>query len=182
MSQFASSSHFKSSLDSSPEANPEDEKAEEEVPRPKNYLWLTIISCFCPAYPVNIVALVFSIMSQNSYSEGDIEGSRRLGRNAKWVAIASIIIGLLIIGITCIVHFTKQATEQVEMGESLLMASLTTPWRETQTAGALRRPLPAISSLVLGWALSSRLQLRLRRRPGVGGTDGGGGAQYRRRK
>ncbi|TKC50894.1 hypothetical protein EI555_010068 [Monodon monoceros] len=29
---------------------------------PKNYLWLAIVSCFCPAYPINIVALVFSIM------------------------------------------------------------------------------------------------------------------------
>lgn len=29
---------------------------------PKNYLWLAIVSCFCPAYPINIVAFVFSIM------------------------------------------------------------------------------------------------------------------------
>uniref|UniRef100_G3TW81 Uncharacterized protein n=1 Tax=Loxodonta africana TaxID=9785 RepID=G3TW81_LOXAF len=45
--------------------------------------------------------------SLHSYNEGDFEGARRLGRNAKWVAIASIIIGLLIISITCAVHFTK---------------------------------------------------------------------------
>ncbi|XP_062038259.1 transmembrane protein 233 isoform X2 [Lepus europaeus] len=47
--------------------------------------------------------------SQNSYNEGDLEGARRLGRNAKWVAIASIVIGLLIIGISCAVHFTRKA-------------------------------------------------------------------------
>ncbi|XP_058547122.1 transmembrane protein 233 isoform X2 [Neofelis nebulosa] len=47
--------------------------------------------------------------SLNSYNDGDIEGSKRLGRNAKWVAIASIIIGLLIIGISCAVHFTRNA-------------------------------------------------------------------------
>lgn len=29
---------------------------------PRNYLWLTIVSCFCPAYPINIVGFVFSIM------------------------------------------------------------------------------------------------------------------------
>lgn len=46
--------------------------------------------------------------SLNSYNDGDIEGSKRLGRNAKWVAIASIIIGLLIIGISCAVHFTRK--------------------------------------------------------------------------
>ncbi|XP_031506668.1 transmembrane protein 233 isoform X1 [Papio anubis] len=108
MSQYAPSPDFKRALDSSPEANTEDDKTEEDVPTPKNYLWLTIVSCFCPAYPINIVALVFSIMSLNSYNDGDYEGARRLGRNAKWVAIASIIIGLLIIGISCAVHFTRK--------------------------------------------------------------------------
>nr|KAF6282673.1 hypothetical protein mMyoMyo1_015759 [Myotis myotis] len=107
MSQYAPKSDFKTALDSSPEANTEDDKPEDDVPMPKNYLWLTIVSCFCPAYPINIVAFVFSIMSLNSYNNGDVEGSRRLGRNAKWVAIASIIIGLLIIGISCAVHFAR---------------------------------------------------------------------------
>ncbi|XP_054450334.1 transmembrane protein 233 isoform X1 [Pteronotus mesoamericanus] len=109
MSQYAPSSDFKTALDSSPEANTEDDKIEEDVPKPKNYLWLTIVSCFCPAYPINIVAFVFSIMSLNSYNNGDIDGSRRLGRNAKWVAIASIIIGLLIIAISCAVQFIRKA-------------------------------------------------------------------------
>ncbi|XP_059977452.1 transmembrane protein 233 isoform X2 [Lagenorhynchus albirostris] len=62
MSQSAPSSDFKRALDSSPEANTENDKTEEDVPMPKNYLWLAIVSCFCPAYPINIVALVFSIM------------------------------------------------------------------------------------------------------------------------
>lgn len=44
--------------------------------------------------------------SRNSYYQGDFDGSMRLGRNALYVAVASIIIGLLIIAITCIVHFT----------------------------------------------------------------------------
>nr|XP_045743483.1 transmembrane protein 233 isoform X3 [Mirounga angustirostris] len=62
MSQCDPSSDFKRALDSSPEANTEDDKTEEDVPMPKNYLWLAIVSCFCPAYPINIVAFVFSIM------------------------------------------------------------------------------------------------------------------------
>lgn len=62
MSQYEPSSDFKRALDSSPEANTEDDKTEEDVPMPKNYLWLAIVSCFCPAYPINIVAFVFSIM------------------------------------------------------------------------------------------------------------------------
>lgn len=195
---------------------------EQEPPPPlRSYLCLTIFTCFCPAYPVNIVALVFSIMvsmgyiytyhlivllciakeqhvserteacslfrvchvfqspcpamwrcewmrwtlrcntvthtpvlpfkqtyfhfgkwnkmsmlqtdglnsecsltrvcvqacsvlfswmsysqSRSSYYRGDYDGSRRLGRNALYVAVASIIIGFLIIAISCIVHFT----------------------------------------------------------------------------
>ncbi|XP_035487255.1 transmembrane protein 233 [Scophthalmus maximus] len=80
---------------------------EREPPPPlRSYLCLTIFTCFCPAYPVNIVALVFSIMSRNSYYQGDYDGSRRLGRNALYVSVACIIIGLLIIAISCIVHFT----------------------------------------------------------------------------
>ncbi|XP_028621247.1 transmembrane protein 233 [Grammomys surdaster] len=110
MSQYASRSDSKGALDSSsPEAYTEDDKTEEDMPAPNNYLWLTIFSCFCPAYPINIVALVFSVMSLNSYNDGDYEGARRLGRNAKWVAIASIIIGLVIIGVSCAVHFSRKS-------------------------------------------------------------------------
>lgn len=66
MSQYGPKSDFKQPSDSSPEANTEDDKTEEDVPMPRNYLWLTIIACFCPAYPINIVALVFSIMVSQS--------------------------------------------------------------------------------------------------------------------
>ncbi|KAK5872826.1 hypothetical protein PBY51_013488 [Eleginops maclovinus] len=80
---------------------------EQEPPPPlRSYLCLSIFTCFCPAFPVNIVALVFSIMSRNNYYLGDYDGSRRLGRNALYVSVASIIIGLLIIAISCTVHLT----------------------------------------------------------------------------
>ncbi|XP_015672956.1 transmembrane protein 233 [Protobothrops mucrosquamatus] len=85
---------------------PGPEEEEEPRPAPKNYLWLSILSCFCPAYPVNIAAFVFSILALNSYNQGDIEGSRRLGHTALLVAIASILIGILMIAILCIVHYT----------------------------------------------------------------------------
>ncbi|XP_067406386.1 transmembrane protein 233 [Emydura macquarii macquarii] len=104
MSELAGAD-LKRAWDSSPDSQPQDERPRAQ-PQPKNYLALSIFSCFCPAYPINIVAFVFSIMALNSYNQGDIEGSRRLGRNALWVAVASIIIGLLIIGIYCVVHFT----------------------------------------------------------------------------
>ncbi|XP_036598098.1 transmembrane protein 233 [Trichosurus vulpecula] len=108
MSQHRPTSDSKRALDGSPETHIGDDAPEEEVPMPPNYLLLTIFSCFCPAYPINIVGFVFSIMSLNSFNQGDIEGAKRLGRNAKWVAIASIIIGLVIITISCVVHFTMK--------------------------------------------------------------------------
>ncbi|KAM6297916.1 transmembrane protein 233 [Aegotheles albertisi] len=107
MSALPAGADIKRALENSPETNIEDELPDEPPPpRPKNYLILSILSCFCPAYPINIVGFVFAVMALNSYNQGDIEGSKRLGRNALWVAVASIIIGLVMIGIYFVVHFT----------------------------------------------------------------------------
>ncbi|KAM4648688.1 LOW QUALITY PROTEIN: transmembrane protein 233 [Amazona ochrocephala] len=107
MSALPPGADIKRALENSPETNIEDELPDgPPQPRPKSYLLLSILACFCPAYPVNIVAFVFAVMALNSYNQGDIEGSKRLGRNALWVAVASIIIGLVVIGIYCVVHFT----------------------------------------------------------------------------
>ncbi|XP_068094824.1 transmembrane protein 233 [Hyperolius riggenbachi] len=104
MSQTPSNPEIKRALDGSPETNNEDESV--QPPMPKNYLILSILACFCPAYPVNIVSFVFSLMALNSYNDGDLDGAQRLGRNALYVSIASIIIGLLVIATYCIVHYT----------------------------------------------------------------------------
>ncbi|XP_068173552.1 trafficking regulator of GLUT4 1 [Antennarius striatus] len=68
-----------------------------ETPKPKDYLILVILSCFCPAWPVSIVALVFSIMSRNNLQVGDVDGARRLGRLARRLSIVSIVLGIVII-------------------------------------------------------------------------------------
>ncbi|XP_033828420.1 transmembrane protein 233 [Periophthalmus magnuspinnatus] len=72
----------------------------------RNYLCFTMVTCFCPAWPINIVALVFSVMAQRSYDEQDFEGSQRLGRKALHLGIVSLVIGLAIITAYIIVHFT----------------------------------------------------------------------------
>ncbi|XP_034404999.1 trafficking regulator of GLUT4 1 [Cyclopterus lumpus] len=69
----------------------------QETPKPKDYLILVIMSCFCPLWPVSIVALVYSIMSRNSLQVGDIDGARRLGRLARLLSIVSIGLGVVII-------------------------------------------------------------------------------------
>ncbi|XP_042298473.1 trafficking regulator of GLUT4 1 [Sceloporus undulatus] len=68
-----------------------------EASRPRDYLLLAIFSCFCPIWPVNILALVFSIMSRNSSQQGDMDGARRLGRVARFLSILSIVLGSVII-------------------------------------------------------------------------------------
>ncbi|XP_028853119.1 transmembrane protein 233-like [Denticeps clupeoides] len=83
---------------------------EAQEPSPlKNYIFLTIFTCFCPAWPINIVALVFSVMSQSSYDQKDYDGSRRLGRKALHMGIASLVIGVLVILTFCILHFTRKS-------------------------------------------------------------------------
>ncbi|XP_067824042.1 trafficking regulator of GLUT4 1-like [Heptranchias perlo] len=72
--------------------------------RPRDYLILAIMSCFCPMWPINIVALVYSIMSRNSLQQGDVDGARRLGRLARLLSIVAIVLGALIIIIYCVVH------------------------------------------------------------------------------
>ncbi|XP_040278045.1 trafficking regulator of GLUT4 1 [Bufo bufo] len=43
----------------------------QEQNRPTDYLVLAIFSCFCPVWPVNIVALVFSIMVSSMVPDGN---------------------------------------------------------------------------------------------------------------
>ncbi|XP_068605816.1 trafficking regulator of GLUT4 1 [Brachionichthys hirsutus] len=65
--------------------------------KPRDYLILAILSCFCPLWPINIVALAFSVMSRNSLQQGNVDGARRLGRNAMILSIVSILGGIAII-------------------------------------------------------------------------------------
>lgn len=76
-----------------------------EQSRPRDYLILAIISCFCPMWPINIVALVYSIMSRNSLQQGDTDGARRLGHLARLLSIIAIVLGALIIITYCVVNY-----------------------------------------------------------------------------
>uniref|UniRef100_A0A672PMY1 Proline-rich transmembrane protein 2-like n=1 Tax=Sinocyclocheilus grahami TaxID=75366 RepID=A0A672PMY1_SINGR len=71
--------------------------------KPKDYLILAIIACFCPVWPVNIVGFVYSVMSRNSLEQGNIDGARRLGRVAKLLSVVSLVGGAIII-VACAVN------------------------------------------------------------------------------
>lgn len=40
---------------------------EDDGKPPRDYLILAILSCFCPLWPINIVALVFSVMASGTF-------------------------------------------------------------------------------------------------------------------
>ncbi|KAB5555320.1 hypothetical protein PHYPO_G00032430 [Pangasianodon hypophthalmus] len=73
--------------------------------KPKDYLILAIIACFCPVWPINIVGFVYSVMSRNSLEQGNIDGAIRLGRVAKLLSIVSIVGGVIII-VACAVNLS----------------------------------------------------------------------------
>ncbi|XP_028332862.1 trafficking regulator of GLUT4 1 [Gouania willdenowi] len=69
----------------------------------KDYLFLSVLACFCPVWPINIVGFVYSVMSKNSLEQGNLDGAVRLGRVAKMLSIVSLVGGAVII-IACIVN------------------------------------------------------------------------------
>ncbi|CAL8303731.1 unnamed protein product [Lota lota] len=69
----------------------------------KDYMLLSVLACFCPVWPINIVGLVYSIMSRNSLEQGNLDGAVRLGRVAKLLSVVSLVGGTLII-IACIIN------------------------------------------------------------------------------
>ncbi|XP_023586772.1 trafficking regulator of GLUT4 1 [Trichechus manatus latirostris] len=79
---------------------------EEEVPN--DYLILAIASCFCPVWPLNLIPLIFSIMSRGSVQQGDLDGARRLGHLARLLSITFIILGIVIIIVAVTVNFTGE--------------------------------------------------------------------------
>uniref|UniRef100_A0A669DME1 Uncharacterized protein n=1 Tax=Oreochromis niloticus TaxID=8128 RepID=A0A669DME1_ORENI len=73
-------------------------------------------------WPINIVALAFSVMSRNSLQQGNIDGARRLGRNAMVLSVVSILGGIAIITAAIVLnwgckrHTYKRKWTSWEMG------------------------------------------------------------------
>ncbi|XP_051996019.1 trafficking regulator of GLUT4 1-like [Xyrauchen texanus] len=73
--------------------------------KPNDYLVWAILACLCPVWPINIVGLTFSVMSRNSLQQGNVDGARRLGRNAKVLSIVSLVGGIVIIIVTIVINW-----------------------------------------------------------------------------
>ncbi|XP_038563687.1 trafficking regulator of GLUT4 1-like [Micropterus salmoides] len=64
---------------------------------PPNYLWLAVLSCFCPAVPLNICALWYANVSRSVLHTGDIEGARKYGRLSMLLSCLAMLLGVAII-------------------------------------------------------------------------------------
>uniref|UniRef100_A0A3B3ZUN3 Uncharacterized protein n=1 Tax=Periophthalmus magnuspinnatus TaxID=409849 RepID=A0A3B3ZUN3_9GOBI len=60
-------------------------------------------------WPINIVALTFSVMSRNSLQQGNVDGARRLGRNAMILSVVSILGGIAIITATIVFNWGRES-------------------------------------------------------------------------
>ncbi|XP_067419976.1 proline-rich transmembrane protein 2 [Emydura macquarii macquarii] len=76
-----------------------------EAEKPRDFILLAALSCFCPIWPINIVAFVYSVMSRNSLQQGDVDGARRLGRVAKLLSIVALLGGVVIIVLSLAINF-----------------------------------------------------------------------------
>ncbi|XP_065143503.1 trafficking regulator of GLUT4 (SLC2A4) 1b [Paramisgurnus dabryanus] len=68
-----------------------------DEPEPCSFIWLAVISCFCPAVPINVFALYFAHMARSMIQAKDYEGGKRLGRLSLLLSVVSIFVGLAIV-------------------------------------------------------------------------------------
>ncbi|XP_029923939.1 trafficking regulator of GLUT4 1-like [Myripristis murdjan] len=61
---------------------------------PPSYLWLAVLSCFCPGWPFNICALWYAHVSKTVLHTGDIEGARKYGRLAMLLSCFAMVLGV----------------------------------------------------------------------------------------
>ncbi|XP_017276751.1 trafficking regulator of GLUT4 1-like [Kryptolebias marmoratus] len=66
-------------------------------PAPSIYLWLAVLSCFCPAVPFNICALWYAHVSRSVLHTGDIDGARKYGRLSMLLSTVAILLGVALI-------------------------------------------------------------------------------------
>ncbi|XP_076997383.1 proline-rich transmembrane protein 2 [Tamandua tetradactyla] len=101
----------------------------EGAQKPRDYIILAILSCFCPMWPVNIVAFAYAVMSRNSLQQGDVDGAQRLGRVAKLLSIVALVGGVLIIIASCVINLGGEWGSGTGQGgvEGWVRAALLTP-------------------------------------------------------
>uniref|UniRef100_A0A3B5A3A9 Tumor suppressor candidate 5 homolog n=1 Tax=Stegastes partitus TaxID=144197 RepID=A0A3B5A3A9_9TELE len=65
--------------------------------QPESYLWLAVLSCFCPAVPLNICALWYAHVSRSVRHTGDFAVARKYGRLSMLFSILAMLLGVAVI-------------------------------------------------------------------------------------
>lgn len=65
--------------------------------KPPSYLWLAVMSCFCPGCPLNICALWYANVSRSVLDTGDLVGARKYGRRSMLLSCLAILLGVAVI-------------------------------------------------------------------------------------
>ncbi|XP_074529291.1 trafficking regulator of GLUT4 1-like [Halichoeres trimaculatus] len=69
---------------------------------PRSYLWLAVLSCFCPAVPLNICALWYAHVSRTVLHTGDLAGARKYGRLSMLFSCLAMLLGVAVIIFTVV--------------------------------------------------------------------------------
>ncbi|XP_062868203.1 trafficking regulator of GLUT4 (SLC2A4) 1b [Trichomycterus rosablanca] len=94
-----------------PQSPPLSPEPDGNAPEPRSYMWIALLSCFCPAVPFNIFAIYFSHASCSMRQTNDFEGARRLGRRSLLFSIIAIALGLgIILYLVITAHSAKGST------------------------------------------------------------------------
>ncbi|KAG7269418.1 hypothetical protein CRUP_015456 [Coryphaenoides rupestris] len=64
---------------------------------PPSYLWLAVLSCFCPAPPLNMCALWYAHVSRSVLLTGDVVGARKYGRLSMLFSGLAMLLGVAVI-------------------------------------------------------------------------------------
>uniref|UniRef100_A0AAX7SE42 Trafficking regulator of GLUT4 (SLC2A4) 1b n=1 Tax=Astatotilapia calliptera TaxID=8154 RepID=A0AAX7SE42_ASTCA len=75
---------------------------------PPSYLWLAVLSCFCPGWPLNICALWYANVSRTVLQTGDAEGARKYGRLSMLLSALAMVLGVAVIIFVASIQYTIQ--------------------------------------------------------------------------
>lgn len=86
--------------------------AEQEVPEcpPTNLVWSIIVTLLC-CTPAGIVGIVFAFLTKKHYRQGNYKKAQRMSDYGAWAVIASIILGIISMPLSCAMQVAKMAIQ-----------------------------------------------------------------------
>ena len=86
--------------------------APEEVPEcpPTNLVWSIIVTLLC-CTPAGIVGIVFAFLTKKHYRQGNYKKAQRMSDYGAWAVIASIILGIISMPLSCAMQAAKMAIQ-----------------------------------------------------------------------